>query len=112
MAGGADVRDLCKAQPAEGLVTVCKVFAGFSRIVAGLRIKIERRPLLQNLIFEVDAIGEALCKQHDLSAPIRVAAKDRLGAFRALQSFDASGNSERGNSRRIRYHTNPQAIAR
>jgi hypothetical protein len=40
MAARANLYDLLKAQPAEGLVTISKVLAGFSRIVARLRTKI------------------------------------------------------------------------
>ena len=41
----ANVLDLLKAQPSEGLVTIHKVVAGFSRIVARLRTRVQRRPL-------------------------------------------------------------------
>jgi hypothetical protein len=105
MAGYANVRDLLTTQPAEGLAAVLKVLAGFTRIVARLRANIQWRPLLQDLVLEVDAIGDVLCKQDDLTASIRIAPEDRLGVLRTLQPSDSTFNSESANRQRSIYHS-------
>ncbi len=97
MTGFANGCDLLKAQPAEGLSAIRKVLAGFGRIVALLRTGIQRRPLLQDLALEIDAICELFCKQYDLTVSIRIAPVYRFGMLRTLRSPDWTRNGKRGN---------------
>lgn len=111
MAGYANVGDLLMTQPAEGLAAILKGGAGFSRIVARLRAKIQWRPLPQDLVLEVDAIGEVIRKQYDLTAFVSIAPVDRFGVVRAVRTLesafdlDSAFNSEGGNRQGVLHHT-------
>ena len=84
------------AQPSKAPVTEIENLAGFSRIVARLRTRIQRRPPLQGLLLKVDAIGDTVSgKEENFPAWVSVAAVDgfrKLGGF-----FAASGNGKRSN---------------
>jgi hypothetical protein len=86
--------DFFMAQPAEALLAEFERLAGFSRVVARLGARVQRRPSLQALALKVHAIGDAVSgKEENLPARIGIATVD---GFRVLFAIGAGRDRKGG----------------